>query len=91
MYLNDMYSNSIYYSFCSYTFNNIQENAILLWKFHRLDVIKEFWDRPWLPSPFIIVEDIARIIQWFTNRKHLRNQAFSKFQDLFTLNEAHLL
>jgi len=25
-------------------------------------VVQEFYDRPWLPSPFVVFEDIARFI-----------------------------
>ena len=64
----------------SYTFQAIQDNATLYWKYYRFEVVKEFWIRPWVPSPLIIIEDIVRTFQWFHNRgrKGERSQAFSK-------------
>ena len=62
----------------SYTFQNIQDNAFLFWKFHRVEVIKEFWDRPTLPSPFNLIENTAWFCQWFCGKKSRNNLAFSK-------------
>ncbi|KAJ8036464.1 Transient receptor potential cation channel subfamily M member 3 [Holothuria leucospilota] len=39
----------------SYTFSNVQENTDEVWKFQRYEVINEFFGRPPVPPPFIII------------------------------------
>ncbi|XP_070549238.1 transient receptor potential cation channel subfamily M member-like 2 isoform X2 [Ptychodera flava] len=47
----------------SFTFGKVQENAELIWKFHRYALIFEYVDRPTLAPPLIIIEHVFRLIK----------------------------
>ncbi|XP_072050607.1 transient receptor potential cation channel subfamily M member 3-like [Amphiura filiformis] len=47
------------------TFTSVQENANEIWKFQRYRLIVEFSSRPGVPPPFIMIQHIWMVIQWF--------------------------
>lgn len=46
----------------SNTFQKIQDNSVLIWKFHRYSLVREYYERPVLPPPLIIFNHIYRTI-----------------------------
>ncbi|XP_070547046.1 transient receptor potential cation channel subfamily M member 5-like [Ptychodera flava] len=46
----------------SYTFQSVQDNAELYWKFYRFGLISEYHDRPTLAPPLIIFNHVYRLI-----------------------------
>ncbi|KAL8563213.1 hypothetical protein ACOMHN_053960 [Nucella lapillus] len=38
----------------SYTFQKIQENTDVHWYYQRFNLVQEYYERPWLPPPFIL-------------------------------------
>jgi len=45
----------------SYTFQVVQENADIFWKFQRYNLIVEYHSRPALAPPFIIISIMVHI------------------------------
>ncbi|XP_066291309.1 transient receptor potential cation channel subfamily M member-like 2 isoform X2 [Branchiostoma lanceolatum] len=52
----------------SFTFQKIQDNSEQVWRFHRYDLIYEFFDRPWGAPPVIILGHIWRFGGWAARR-----------------------
>ncbi|XP_035694681.1 transient receptor potential cation channel subfamily M member-like 2 [Branchiostoma floridae] len=52
----------------SFTFQKIQDNSEQVWRFHRYDLIYEFFDRPWGAPPVIILGHVYRLIRWVARR-----------------------
>ncbi|XP_078610415.1 transient receptor potential cation channel subfamily M member-like 2 isoform X3 [Branchiostoma floridae x Branchiostoma japonicum] len=52
----------------SFTFQKIQDNSEQVWRFHRYDLIYEFFDRPWGAPPVIILGHVYRFIRWVARR-----------------------
>lgn len=46
----------------SYTFQVVQENADIFWKFQRYNLIVEYHSRPALAPPFIIISHISQAL-----------------------------
>lgn len=46
----------------SYTFQVVQENADIFWKFQRYNLIVEYHSRPALAPPFIIISHISQVL-----------------------------
>ncbi|TRY93569.1 hypothetical protein DNTS_016416 [Danionella cerebrum] len=46
----------------SYTFQVVQENADIFWKFQRYNLIVEYHSRPALAPPFIIISHISEVL-----------------------------
>ena len=55
-------SNGIH--FISYTFQMVQENTDVHWYFQRFSLIHEYYERPWLPPPFILFIHIYMMFKW---------------------------
>ncbi|XP_069764715.1 transient receptor potential cation channel subfamily M member 4-like isoform X2 [Narcine bancroftii] len=47
----------------SYTFNKVQENSDIYWKFQRYKLIVEYHKRPALPPPFIVISHLNIFIK----------------------------
>lgn len=47
----------------SFTFQSVQEHSERLWKYNRYSLIYEFFDRPALPSPFIVFTHAYRAFE----------------------------
>eukprot|EP00058_Branchiostoma_floridae_P019590 XP_002605080.1 hypothetical protein BRAFLDRAFT_124141 [Branchiostoma floridae] len=52
----------------SFTFQKIQDNSEQVWRFHRYDLIYEFFDRPWGAPPVIILGHVYRFCRWVARR-----------------------
>ncbi|KAH3857080.1 hypothetical protein DPMN_099679 [Dreissena polymorpha] len=46
----------------SYTFQTIQEKSEKIWRFYFYSIVREFYERPVIPHPFIIFAHMVRII-----------------------------
>ncbi|KAH3857104.1 hypothetical protein DPMN_099703 [Dreissena polymorpha] len=46
----------------SYTFQTIQERSEKIWRFYFYSIVREFYERPVIPHPFIIFSHMVRII-----------------------------
>ncbi|KAJ8036605.1 Transient receptor potential cation channel subfamily M member 3 [Holothuria leucospilota] len=46
----------------NFTFQSIQDNCDILWKFQRLGLLKEYYTRPPLPPPFIVLFHIPAFL-----------------------------
>ncbi|CAC5395270.1 unnamed protein product [Mytilus coruscus] len=42
------------------TFQKVQDNAVLIWKFHRYSLVHEYYERPVLAPPLIIINHLYR-------------------------------
>ncbi|CAL1535907.1 unnamed protein product [Lymnaea stagnalis] len=49
----------------SYTFQKVQENSTKVWRFYRISLVYEYFDRPSLVPPIIIINLIWRMIRSF--------------------------
>uniref|UniRef100_A0A6Q2YH30 Transient receptor potential cation channel, subfamily M, member 2 n=1 Tax=Esox lucius TaxID=8010 RepID=A0A6Q2YH30_ESOLU len=64
----------------NYTFQEVQDNTDNIWKFQRYELIKEYYSRPALPPPFILLSHIYIFIRRLVLRKPLQgHQTFSEF------------
>ncbi|KAI7814824.1 putative transient receptor potential cation channel subfamily M member 5 [Triplophysa rosa] len=52
----------------SYTFQVVQENADIFWKFQRYNLIVEYHSRPALAPPFIIISHITQVLLSFVKK-----------------------
>ncbi|XP_077862964.1 transient receptor potential cation channel subfamily M member 2-like, partial [Saccoglossus kowalevskii] len=52
----------------SYTFQNVQDNSKTIWRFFRCQVIIEYFERPTMVPPFILLNHVYRIVK-FAYRK----------------------
>ncbi|XP_076087671.1 transient receptor potential cation channel subfamily M member-like 2 [Mytilus galloprovincialis] len=44
----------------SNTFQKVQDNAVLIWKFHRYSLVHEYYERPFLAPPLIMMNHLYR-------------------------------
>ncbi|XP_050394392.2 transient receptor potential cation channel subfamily M member 2 [Patella vulgata] len=51
----------------SYTFQTIQDNSMKVWRFYRLSLIYELFDRPALVPPLIILNHLYRLLMYLVN------------------------
>ncbi|CAH1793997.1 unnamed protein product, partial [Owenia fusiformis] len=66
----------------SHTFEKVQENSEKVWRFYRYNLIYEYFDRPTLAPPLIILSHIARIIMFFIyacRSDMTKSHAFKKY------------
>lgn len=73
-----MYS---YFLFCSYTFERVQENSEKVWRFYRYHLIHEYFDRPTLAPPLIILSHIKRLVIHFKRKCHKVDKPSSDFRE----------
>ncbi|XP_070571758.1 transient receptor potential cation channel subfamily M member-like 2 [Ptychodera flava] len=52
----------------SFTFQRVQENAEVIWRFYRFGLISEYQDRPTLAPPLIIINHVYLLIIYLKNR-----------------------
>ncbi|XP_048256759.1 transient receptor potential cation channel subfamily M member 2-like isoform X1 [Haliotis rufescens] len=65
----------------SYTFQTVQDNSMKIWRYYRLSLVFEYFDRPTLVPPIIIINHIYRLFMWGVNhccRSCKRSNAFSE-------------
>lgn len=48
--------------FLSYTFQVVQGNTDIFWKFQRYNLIVEYYSRPALAPPFIIISHLSQLL-----------------------------
>ncbi|XP_076450410.1 transient receptor potential cation channel subfamily M member-like 2 [Babylonia areolata] len=48
----------------SYTFQTVQDNSLRVWRFYRLSLVFEYFDRPALVPPIIIINHLFRLVRW---------------------------
>ncbi|KAJ7992802.1 hypothetical protein DPEC_G00282470 [Dallia pectoralis] len=58
----------------NYTFQKVQDNTDNIWKFQRYELIKEYYSRPALPPPFILLSHIYIFIQFMVLRRPRQSQ-----------------
>ncbi|KAI8729644.1 transient receptor potential cation channel subfamily M member 2 [Biomphalaria glabrata] len=46
----------------SYTFQKVQDNSTKVWRFHRISLVNEYFDRPSLVPPLIVINHLWRIL-----------------------------
>jgi len=46
---------------CSYTFQKVQEQSEQLWRFNRYSLVNEFFNRPKICPPLIIISHLFRV------------------------------
>ncbi|XP_077865498.1 transient receptor potential cation channel subfamily M member-like 2 [Saccoglossus kowalevskii] len=56
----------------SYTFQNVQDNSMTIWRFFRCQVIAEYFERPTLAPPFIILSHVYRLVKFAYQKMRLR-------------------
>lgn len=49
---------------CSYTFSQIQDTSDEHFKFERYELNKEYFDRPALPPPLIVIMHVFFLVRW---------------------------
>lgn len=56
----------------SYTFEKVQDNSEKVWRYYRYGLIYEYFDRPTLAPPLIIISHIWRISKYiYRSCKHI--------------------
>ncbi|XP_075245141.1 transient receptor potential cation channel subfamily M member-like 2 isoform X2 [Convolutriloba macropyga] len=64
----------------TYTFEQVQERTDLFWKFHLYELIKEYFQRPALPPPLILLQHLFFFIKFIlskcTDRVRMPNYNF---------------
>ncbi len=60
--------NVLLYSPYSYTFSAVQDNTDIYWKYQRYGLIKEYFSRPPLVPPFIIISHIFFLARFITQK-----------------------
>uniref|UniRef100_A0A4W3HLK6 Transient receptor potential cation channel, subfamily M, member 5 n=1 Tax=Callorhinchus milii TaxID=7868 RepID=A0A4W3HLK6_CALMI len=63
----------------SYTFQVVQENTDIFWKFQRYNLIVEYHNRPSLAPPFIIISHIHLFIQGIIKQQERKQEHFEKY------------
>lgn len=72
--------------FYSYTFEEVQGNTDIIWKFQRYELIKEYHSRPSLPPPFILLSHIYLFIRRVVLRRaSQKHKIFSEHKLLCTI------
>ncbi|XP_074649507.1 transient receptor potential cation channel subfamily M member-like 2 isoform X2 [Tubulanus polymorphus] len=51
----------------SYTFQTVQDNSEKVWRFYRYSLIFEYFDRPTLAAPLIIISHVTRFVKMIIN------------------------
>ncbi|XP_070579638.1 transient receptor potential cation channel subfamily M member-like 2 [Ptychodera flava] len=51
----------------SFTFQRVQDNAEVIWRFYRFGLISEYQDRPTLAPPLIVINHLYRFIIYLNN------------------------
>ncbi|XP_055064765.2 transient receptor potential cation channel subfamily M member 5 [Misgurnus anguillicaudatus] len=62
----------------SYTFQVVQENADIFWKFQRYNLIVEYHSRPALAPPFIIISHISQLLLSFVKKEESKQDLLGK-------------
>ncbi|XP_064621625.1 transient receptor potential cation channel subfamily M member-like 2 [Lineus longissimus] len=71
----------------SYTFQMVQENAELVWRFNRFALIFEYYDRPELAPPFSFVLVIYRLIRYTVSRFNMSAPPSTDFREVLNADE----
>ena len=61
---------------CSYTFDKIQESSETVWRYYRYGLVYEYFNRPTLAPPLIIINHVVRFFN-YTYRKCNQNEKIS--------------
>ena len=56
------------FSFHSDTFQKVQDNSEKVWRFHRFSLVYEYYERPALFPPLILLNHIYRAVRWLVVR-----------------------
>lgn len=59
---------SCFLPFDSDTFQKVQDNSEKVWRFHRFSLVYEYYERPALFPPLIILNHMYRAIRWLIVR-----------------------
>lgn len=58
----------VFLPFDSDTFQKVQDNSEKVWRFHRFSLVYEYYERPALFPPLIILNHMYRAIRWLIVR-----------------------
>lgn len=67
------------YICCSYTFTQIQDTSDEHFKFARYELNKEYFDRPALPPPFIVIPHLVHIFRLMYSKIYKKTFAKKQF------------
>ncbi|GFO31361.1 transient receptor potential cation channel subfamily m member 3 [Plakobranchus ocellatus] len=65
----------------SYTFQVVQDNSTKVWRFYRISLVSEYFDRPTLVPPIIVINHLWRLMRYclaIKGEATKRHNAFSK-------------
>ena len=63
-----MLTNSEHFLCSSYTFSAVQENTDVYWRFQRYDLVQEYFSRPPLVPPIIILSHIFLVFRYMIQK-----------------------
>ncbi|XP_013384358.1 transient receptor potential cation channel subfamily M member 2 isoform X1 [Lingula anatina] len=75
----------------NYTFQNIQDNSLTVWRFYRFGLIYEYHDRPPLPPPAIIISHIVRGIMYIVKKCRGIKNSDDSFKRVLSVDEQEKL
>lgn len=58
----------LFFACYSYTFSAIQENTDVYWRFQRYDLVQEYFTRPPLVPPFIIISHVFLVFRFMIQK-----------------------
>ncbi|XP_064619886.1 transient receptor potential cation channel subfamily M member-like 2 [Lineus longissimus] len=73
----------------SYTFQMVQENSELVWRFHRFALIHEYFDRPAMAAPIIIFGHVYRVCRHIYRRATKASMYNTDFKMNFSKEKSH--
>ena len=73
---------SFFFLFCfSYTFQTVQDNSTKVWRYYRLSLVSEYFDRPSFVPPIIIINHIFRLLRWIVYKKTKKGKRPNAFRE----------
>ncbi|KAL8572120.1 hypothetical protein ACOMHN_052917 [Nucella lapillus] len=63
----------------SYTFQRVQDETDNHWNYQRFSLVREYYERPWLPPPFIVFSHVFMLIMWCVRKCTKRPASDSDF------------
>ncbi|KAK7112164.1 hypothetical protein V1264_011657 [Littorina saxatilis] len=64
----------------SYTFQTVQDNSTQVWRFYRLSLVAEYFDRPSLVPPLIIINHFFRVFRWVFFKNTGKGKGMNSFK-----------
>ena len=67
-----------FFPICSYTFQVVQGNTDIFWKFQRYNLIVEYHSRPALAPPFIIISHLSQLLLSLVKRPDSKHELLGR-------------